>query len=232
MRAPVHDIVRHHYVPGDDLDAIPLERAVVRADHVSPYGRLGALVHTEPVIDHVVLDQRPRATAPDFDPQTFAPGTAHSVVADHQLGRVVAKDAASPGLVNRVAQHLVPYAAPSQPNAAAVLGPHADVLDPAVGNAAVGDASLHRRIVAGEQDRMRSPGLDVGQVADREVVEPEPSGVAATDSLVQQRAVLAVQRHVGQFHVLAVRQADQNRRLGTPVDERCLLLSRPDQPDL
>ena len=158
--AALDDVVGDHHVAGDDLDAVALERAVVGADHVAADGRLVALVDADPVVDGVVLDQRARAAAPDLDPQALAAGAAHAVVADHQFAEWSPKMPPRPVLRIGVAEDLVPHAAPGQADAAAELGAHADVLDLAVADPAVGHAAFHGRVAAGKEDRVRPPGLD------------------------------------------------------------------------
>ncbi len=189
------------------------------------------LVDAEPVVDDVVLDERSRAAAPDLDAQPFAAGAADAVVADDQLGRVVAEDAAPAGVVDHVAEHLVPYRAPGQADAAAVLGLQADVLDPAVGDAAVGHAAFHASGCGRRRGCACGPQVSALQVADRQVVEPEPPRVAAADALVDQRIVLAVERHVGDLHVLAAAEADEDAGLGALVDQPRLVLPGAEQLD-
>ena len=72
-----------------------------------------------------------------------------------------------------------------------------------------------RRVAAGEEDGVRAPGLGL-EVADGQVMQPQPPRIAAADALLDQRVVPAVERHVGDFHVLAAVEADENARACCP----------------
>ena len=136
MGPATDDIVRDNHVPRDDLDAEKLERAVVACDHVPPHGRAGTLIDAQPIVNDVVFDQRLWATAPDFDSQPLTARTAHLVIADDQLRRVVAEDTTPAGTADNVADDLVSGRTPGQADAAAPFRVQADVFDQAVGDAA------------------------------------------------------------------------------------------------
>lgn len=184
------------------------------------------------MIHHIVFDERARAAAPDFDAQPLTARAGHAVMANRQLGRVVAEDAATAGAVNRVVHDQVADAAPGQANAAAVLGTQADVLDATVTDLAVGHAAFHGRIATGEQDTVRAPGPALDQVADREVMEAETPGIGPGNSLLDQGILAAIQGQVGQLDVLAAVDTDEDRRPGAAVFQSGLFLPRAEQADL
>ena len=62
-------------------------------------------------------------------------------------------------------------------------------------------------------------------------MEPQPPRIAAGDALLDQRVVLAVERDVGDLHVLATVEADQDTGFGALIDQPGLFLPGAEEFD-